>query len=1298
VLKDPATGVFAKTVTVPGEGTYTVDPVTGKVTFDPLPTFTGPATPITYSVKDTGGASSTSTISLTVTPITPVAVNNTSTTPADTNVLVPLLANDSAGAVSAPLVPSSVKLLNPTTGVYGTSVTVPGEGTYTVDSAGVVTFDPLPSFAGVSTPVKYQVADANGTTVTATVSVTVFSPPVVLPDVGTTPQNVNVVIDPLLNDGPGSSGKPLDRTSVLLKDPATGVFAKTVTVPGEGTYTVDPVTGKVTFDPLPTFTGPATPVTYSVKDTDGVTSTSTIGVTVSPIVPVALDNAAGTPADTNVTVDVLANDAPGAASAPLNPASVMLKDPVTGVFAKTVTVPGEGTYTVDPVTGKVTFDPLPTFFGVATPLTYQVADTNGTTTTAKLAITVDPKGPTASPDTNVTAQGAPVTTPLLGNDVAGSTPLDPTTVKIKDPVTGIYGSTVVIPGEGTYAVQPDGSVKFTPNPGFVGVGTPISYQAKDTSGGTASSTLTITVTAVVPKAVDDAAKTPMDTNVIVDPLVNDSPGASGVLLDPTSVVLKDPATGLFAKTVTVPGEGTYTVDPATGKVTFDPLPTFTGPATPVSYQVKDANGTAVTAKIAITVDTAPVLTPDVGTTPQNVNVAIDPLLNDLPGTSGKPLDPASVVLKDPVTGVFAKTVTVPGEGTYTVDPVTGKVTFDPLPTFTGPAKSITYSVKDADGVSATSTITVTVAPITPKAVDDAKATPFDTNAVVDVLANDTAGASSASLDPTTVLLKDPATGVFVKSVTIPGEGTYTVDPVTGKVTFDPLPTFTGPATPVVYQVKDANGTAATAKILITVGVPPKAIPDTGLTLQNTNATVDVLANDDPSIPPLDPASVLLKDPVTGLFVKSVTIPGEGTYTVDPVTGKVTLDPVPTFTGAGTKLTYQVKDTDGVSVTSTLTITVTPITPKAIDDTAKTPADTNVTLGVLGNDAAGALSAALDPTTVLLKDPVTGVFAKSVTVPGEGTYTVDPATGKVTFDPVPTFTGKTSPLTYQVADTNGTSVTAKITVSVAGPPMAKPDTTITTHDTPVTVDLLTNDTPGATPLDPSTVLLKDPATGLFGKTVTIPGVGIYKIDPVTGKVTFDPLTTFTGKTPPLMYQVTDGGGKVVTSTLVVTVAPPGVPVGVPDTETGKPNRPTVVDPLSNDKPSTGGTFIPKTLHLVDPKTGKPVDKIVIPGKGTWTVKDGKVVFVPLPGFTGKVTTGYTVKDTNGQTTTSTITITIPGTPLDPPTPGPNPPASGGRGLAHTGSEVLNLLGAASLLVAAGTALMMGRRRRSGRLEQ
>ena len=76
-----------------------------------------------------------------------------------------------------------------------------------------------------------------------------------------------------------------------------------------------------------------------------------------------------------------------------------------------------------------------------------------------------------------------------------------------------------------------------------------------------------------------------------------------------------------------------------------------------------------------------------------------------------------------------------------------------------------------------------------------------TAVTIDVLANDEA----LNIDPTTVMIIDPATGLPVTSLVVPGEGTWDVDPVTGQITFTPEPGFQGDPTPVDYIATDVLG-------------------------------------------------------------------------------------------------------------------------------------------------------------------------------------------------------------------------------------------------------------------------------------------------------------------------------------------------------------------------------------------------------------------------------------------------------------------------------------------------------------
>jgi CshA-type fibril repeat protein len=320
-----------------------------------------------------------------------------------------------------------------------TSLTVPGEGTYTVNGDGTVTFNPLPTFVGqVATPVKYQAKDSLDRFVNTTITPTILPPPIPAaePDAITDDYDKNQTYTPLANDTRGATDFPLLASSVKLCgiDPVqtpNSCDKTSVTVPGEGTYTVNP-DGTVTFNPLDSFAGTVrTSVTYQAKDSLNRFVDETITPTVTPPpINVVNDTSSGL-YDTNQVIPVLTNDTPGAQWVPSTVKLCRLADATAtpAVTAETapncsqtsLTVPGEGTYTVNP-DGTVTFNPLPSFTGQAqTPVTYQVTDILGRTEDATITPTVGPPPlPTASPDALTRNYDTDQTYTPLGNDTRGA--------------------------------------------------------------------------------------------------------------------------------------------------------------------------------------------------------------------------------------------------------------------------------------------------------------------------------------------------------------------------------------------------------------------------------------------------------------------------------------------------------------------------------------------------------------------------------------------------------------------------------------------------------------------------------------------------------------------------------------------------------------------------------------------------------------------------------------------------------------------------------------------------------------
>jgi CshA-type fibril repeat protein len=410
-------------VTVSGEGTYTLNQSTGVVTFVADVNATqGNKTAVTYQIVDQFGQTATSTLTPVV-PAPPVAVNDTSSGEFDTNQMITLLTNDSATS-PATLVASSVRLCATTSTANAsctlTSLTVADEGTYTVNTTtGVVTFDPLPTFTGTASPVKYVVQDTTGQIAGATVTPTVSLPdePTAANDTSSGDFDTNQTITLLTNDSAGS-GASLVASTVRLcattSTPKASCTLTSLTVADEGTYTVNTTTGVVTFDPLPTFTGTASPVKYVVADNFGQKTSATITPTVSlPDPPTAANNTSSGDFDTNQTIRPVTNDSAGS-GASLVASSVRLCATTSTANAvcrlTSLTVPGEGTYTVNTTTGVVTFDPLPTFTGTASPVKYVVADVVGQIVHATITPTV---GEEELPPTGINAMEKLVVSALL---------------------------------------------------------------------------------------------------------------------------------------------------------------------------------------------------------------------------------------------------------------------------------------------------------------------------------------------------------------------------------------------------------------------------------------------------------------------------------------------------------------------------------------------------------------------------------------------------------------------------------------------------------------------------------------------------------------------------------------------------------------------------------------------------------------------------------------------------------------------------------------------------------------------
>ena len=1098
-----------------------------------------------------------------------------------------------------------------------------------------------------------------------------------------------------------SNGEKISITPSLtypakLVDPATGQVTddSSVTVAGEGTYTINPTTGQVTFTPEPSFTGTATGVTVSLTagvgyDKDGdvsadavKTATAKYTPTVTPITVTPTDKVSAdvqnVPQTQTPTFD-LSSDKTAKIT------SKKLVDPATGqpTDETTVTVAGEGTYTIDPTTGAVTFTPEKDFVGTAAGVTVQatatITNANGKTATitsdATYTPTVVAAVPTASPATSKDIQGATQTgTPTFAGTTVQVNGEDKA-ITIKDnsytlldndgnevtstPAYAADGTTEI----GTYSIDSaTGRVTFTPtDKSYTGVVTPAKVQAESSNGIKVDTTYTPEIVPVTPTA------TPAETTDIQGATQTGKPEFKGgtVTVDGVekTVAINEAVPATFddgSTTKTVDGVGTYTVA-ADGTVTFVPEKSFTGTAPAVTVVREDMNGTKASATYTPTVTpVTPTAAPAESTDVQGATQTGKPVFTE--GNSRVPMN-------DDVAATFddgSTTKTVDGVGTYTVA-ADGTVTFVPEPSFTGTAPAVTVVREDMNGTKASATYTPSVTPITitptDKVSEDVQNVPQTQTPTFDLSNDKTAEITSKKL-------VDPATGqpTDETTVTVAGEGTYTIDPTTGAVTFTPEKDFVGTATGVTVQatatITNADGKTATITSDATytptvVAAVPTAKPATSKDIQGATqtgtptfegATVQVNGQDKAITIKDNSYTLLDKDgnevATTPAFAEDGTTE-IGTYSIDPATGQVTFTPTDkSYTGKVTPVKVQAESSNGIKVDTTYTPEIVPVTPTA------TPAETTDIQGATQTGKpefkGGTVTVDGVEKTVEINEDVPATFddgSTTKTVDGVGTYTVA-ADGTVTFVPEKSFTGTAPAVTVVREDKNGTKASATYTPTVTPVTPTAEDTTSTGKQGQTQTGK-----PEFTEGDSRVPMNDDvPATFEDGTTTkTVDGVGKYTVA-ADGTVTFVPEKSFTGTAPAVTVVREDKNGTKASATYTPTVTPV-TPTATPAESTG-PQGLVQTGTVTFTEGDEVAPINKDSITLLD-ENGQPAASVEAKSPagdviGTFTVdkETGVVTFTPTDkSYSGDVVpVKVQAADTNGTTVETTYTPKI--TPVVP----------------------------------------------------
>ena len=1096
-----------RTITIQSVGTTSnggsvsiVDSTT--LSYTPLSTFTGTET-FTYTIVNTLGLTDTATISVTISVAAVIANPNSYSTAVNVaKVLSTLLDNDVGTSIT----------IKSTTGMSnGGTVTISGDKL-------TINYTPATNYIGTET-FTYIIEDTFGNTASALVTITITnSPPVASPD--TYPITVNTVstFSPLSNDN-----DPDENQSPSLSSVGTPSAGGTAIISGND----------VIYTPPNNFVGTDV-FTYSIVDPNGATSTSTITVTITNRNPDAVDDSTSTPVNIAKSIAVLPNDSdpdgqtitvtsvsqPTHGSTSIQSGTTVLYTPTSdyagsdsftytitdasgGTDTATVNInvintppvaaddsyttnvnvaksmlvltndsdpdgqsisitsvgsPTHGSVVINSESSSLTYTPN-TNYASTDSFTYTISDASGAPSTATVTISIINTAPQANSDSYSTPVNTPITVSPKGNDV------DPDG-------QGITITSTSSPSHGTVTINGGNTITYSPDANFAGSDS-FTYTITDDSGATSTATITVNIVNTAPNANPDTSSTFVNIPVDIYPLPND--------VDPDSQTITIQSVG-------TPLHGTAVFSGST--VTYTPDQDYAG-SDSFLYTIVDASGATASATISVTVvNRPPVAVSDSKTTTVNVPLTFNPTTNDS--------DPDSQT-------ITLTSVGTPSHGTATISGNT--VIYTPTTDYVG-SDSFTYTITDASGATASTTISFTITNSAPNAVNDAYSTNVNVPKTVTPMENDS--------DP------DGQT-ISLQSVGTPSSGTAVIS--SSSVIYTPNTNFAGTDS-FLYTIVDASGATASATITFTViNNPPVAVADSYSTNVNVPKTVSPMSNDS------EPDSQTIT-------ITSVGSPSHGTVVINGGTS-ITYNPSSNYAGADS-FTYTISDPSGGSSSATISFTIVNNAPIAVNDAGTTTVNTPINLTPMSNDN--------DPDGQ-------SITITSTTSPSHGSVVITGTGTGITYTPTSNYAGIDT-FTYTITDASGATSTATITITINNtPPVAIDDTATTNMNTAITITPMTND------FDPDlqTITITSIQTPPTHGTATFTSTSI----------TFTPTTNYFGPDS-LDYTITDASGGTATATVSFTIFNTK-PDAVDDNLTSTQGTTISIKPLDNDSDPEGRTI-------------------------------------------------------------------------------------------------------------------------------
>ena len=1050
--------------------------------------------------------------------------------------------------------------------ILTTPVVMPSHGVLVLSVNGNYSYTPTLNYTGTDS-FTYRVTDVDGGTSTAVVSLVISAAnhaPVAVADTAFVNANGSVVINVLANDT-DADGDALTVTSA-------SALHGTVAINGNGT---------LLYTPTASYSG-ADVITYAIQDAYGLHAglSGTVAVTVNasatislPSIPVFYEDVPlifASAYGTQITVgDVDGNIARVTLSVPvgnltLSQTTGLTLSQGTGTNDSTVTLQGSIANVNTALNGLI-YTPGADYNGAVT-ITLGLTDTlMAVPVTTSLPLTIAAVADIVG-DSVSTTLGQSITFNVLTNDTFEN--------------SGRVVSGYTTPSHGSVSINAQGQASYTPTTGYTG--TDAFAYTVTSNGTTETATVSITIGAAPNQAPTAstigsvAANDAQAVNINVSGAFNDADGdslsfsatglPSGLSINASTGVVTGTLSG-HASTAVAGGDYTVIVTASDGR----------GGSVSQSFHLVAANpGPVANADSAAGINTAVlygnVLTNDTDADGDTLTVSTTP-------------------------------VVAPAHGSVVIS-ANGAYSYTPTLNYTG-TDSFTYRVTDADGGTATGTVSIVVtAPLNqlPTAVADTAFVNAGSSVIINVLANDT-DADGEALSITHASA---------------AHGTVTTNP-DGTLTYTPTVGYSGTDV-ITYGIQDPRGgnalvdgsVAVTINALATLHLPTLGVlyEDTPIVFASVLGTQITVGDIDGSVAEVTlsvPAGRLTLSQTTGLSFSQGTGTNDTTVTflgsivnVNAALNGLVYTPGADYNGPVT-LTISLTDTLLViPITTQLPLNITAVVDIVADSVATTTGQL-VAFNVLAND----------------NFENSGRVVSGYTTPSHGTVTVT-AQGAASYTPTSGYTG-TDSFTYTVTS-NSTTETTTVTIVIGTPPNNAPTAS-------TLANVAASDAQTISIATASTFSDADGDALAYSASGLPTGLSIHAATGVISGQIDGHASTVNGGAYTVVVTASDGRGGSVSRSFVINVSNPA-PTATDDSATLAEDGSASGNILTNDSDADGDALSVSTTP------------VVAPAHGNLTLNaNGSYVYTPHANFFGSDSFTYRVTDADGASATAVVYLTV-----------------------------------------------------------